>query len=267
MSHLLQQLESAPANARENTAREYLQVYVLRILHERGALANLAFVGGAALRLLYRLPRFSEDLDFSLLPARGARDLSMEALFRGVTADLEQAGYRMTVKGRQPRTVVQVWLRFNGLPAACGWSTDPRIGLSLRVEADLRPPAGARAETTLIQRFFPVALRHHDPASLFAGKLHAILARPWAKGRDWYDLIWYLTEKRGLEPNAALLQNALAQTGHAGIDARNWRTPVLSKLRSLDWNAVLADVRPFVERPSDLEPMTRDAVEKILLQH
>lgn len=94
MSHLLQQLEGIPPKARENPAREYLQVYVLRLLHERGAMASLAFVGGTALRLLYRLPRFSEDLDFSALPERGARDLSMEELFRRITADLEQAGYR-----------------------------------------------------------------------------------------------------------------------------------------------------------------------------
>lgn len=28
-------------------------------------MAQLAFVGGTALRILYKLPRFSEDLDFS----------------------------------------------------------------------------------------------------------------------------------------------------------------------------------------------------------
>lgn len=264
ISHLLQQLEGIAPKSRENVAREYLQVYVLRLLHERGAMANLAFVGGTALRLLYRIPRFSEDLDFSALPERGAKTPAMEPLFRRVTADLEEAGYRMTVKGKQPRSVVQVWLRFDGLPEICGWSTDPRIGLSLRVEADLRPPGGARAETTLIQRFFPIALRHHDPASLFAGKLHAILARPWAKGRDWYDLVWYLTEMRGLEPNRELLSNALAQTGHRAIDANDWRAAVLAKLATLDWNAVLADLRPFVERPSDLESLSRDGVAGLL---
>lgn len=264
MSHLLQQLEGVAPKARENAAREYLQVYVLRLLHERGAMANFAFVGGTALRLLYRLPRFSEDLDFSALPERGAREIPVEELFRGITSDLQAAGYRMTVKGKQPKTVAQAWLRFDGLPAACGWTTDPRLGLSLRVEIDLRPPAGARAETTLIQRFFPLALRHHDPPSLFAGKLHAILARPWAKGRDWFDLVWYLTERRGLEPNEKFLANALAQTGHDEIDPGRWRSAVLARLRSLDWKAVLADLRPFVERPSDLDPLSRESVEKLL---
>ena len=48
--------------------------------------------------------------------------------------------------------------------------------------------------------------------ALFAGKLHAILARRWVKGRDWFDLVWYLTERKGLEPKIDLLEHALQQT-------------------------------------------------------
>lgn len=246
--------------ARENLAREYLQIYLLRLLHERGTMEQLAFVGGTALRLLHRLPRFSEDLDFS---REGRGGLDLQELFRRITWDLEQAGYRMTVRGKQPGHVVQVWLRFDGLPAECGWTRDPRVGLSIRVEADLRPPSGARTETTLIQRFYPVALRHHDLASMFAGKVHALLARPWPKGRDWYDLVWYLTEKRGLVPNLVFLSNALAQTGHPPIDG-GWRGAVRTKLHQLDWQKVLSDVRPFLERASDLDQLSRDSIDKLL---
>lgn len=265
-SHLLQQLEGLAPAARESPAREYLQVYLLRLLHERGAFESLAFGGGTALRLLYRLPRFSEDLVFSVLPDRGRVVPEMEDLFRELTSDLERAGYRMTVRGKQPRGVASVWLRFDGLPAECGWSRDPRIGLSIRAEVDLRPPKGAVAETTLVQRFFPVAIRHHDLPSLFAGKLHAILARPWAKGRDWFDLVWYLTERRGLEPNPTLLANALDQTGHESLRRGDWRAAVQERLRTLDWNAVLSDLRPFVERPSDLAQLDRALVAKLLIR-
>ena len=101
--------------------------------------------------------------------------------------------------------------------------------------------------------------------SLFAGKLHALLARPYAKGRDWFDLVWYLTEKRGLEPNVKLLGNALAQTKLA-IEAVNWRAAVAKKLRSLKWSAVLTDLRPFVERQSDLEMIEPKAIEKLLVR-
>ena len=126
----------------------------------------------------------------------------------------------------------------------------------MKFEIDLRPPRPARVETTLIQRFYPVALCHYDLPSLFAGKLHAILARRWTKGRDWFDLVWYLTEKRGKDPNVRLLANALEQTGHPALPAGGWREAVERRLRALDWKAVLADLRPFVERTSDLEMIT-----------
>lgn len=47
-------------------AREYLQARILQMLQDRGAFRSWAFQGGTALRFLYRLPRFSEDLDFAL---------------------------------------------------------------------------------------------------------------------------------------------------------------------------------------------------------
>jgi len=49
-----------------NRLREYLQTFILHSFHESEAFANLAFVGGTALRFLFQLPRFSEDLDFTL---------------------------------------------------------------------------------------------------------------------------------------------------------------------------------------------------------
>ena len=150
-----------------------------------------------------------------------------------------------------------------GLPKEAGWSADPRIALSVKLEIDLRPPAGAVVETTLVQRFFPVALRHHDLPSLFAGKLHAILARRYAKGRDWFDLVWYLTEKRGLEPNPKLLANALKQTNHA-LPEGGWREAVMRRLASLDWKAVTADLRPFVQRQSDLEVIAPEHIVQLL---
>jgi predicted nucleotidyltransferase component of viral defense system len=261
--HLLAQLEGVDVLSRENIAREYLQVFLLRLLHQRGANAHLAFVGGTALRLLHRLPRFSEDLDFSRIDGVPGR-FDPNASFRSVRRDLEDAGYRVSARAKSPGNVTQAWFRFEGLPAEAGWSRDPRVGLSIRVEADLRPPEGAGLETTLIQRFYPIALRHHDLPSLFAGKLHALLARPWPKGRDWYDLVWYLTEQRGLEPHLDFLGAALAQTGHHALRPSRWRSEVLARLRALDWSKVIDDVRPFLERPSDLDSLTPAAIEKLL---
>jgi len=260
--HLLQRMEGEPVEERRNLAREYLQVYLLRLLHEAGANRALAFQGGTALRLLHRLPRFSEDLDFASIHGEDAPD--PEALFREIKAKLENSGYQIGVRARTERAVVSAFFRFEGLPRALGWSEDPRLALAVKVEMDLRPPEGAGVETTLVQRFFPVAVRHHDLPSLFSGKLHALLARPWAKGRDWFDLTWYLTEKRGTEPNSVFLANALSQTGHDPALAARWRQAVRERLAEIDWGAVEKDVAPFLERPEDLRHISPGGIEKLL---
>lgn len=57
---------NASALERCNLAREYLQALILQSLQRSGAMTSLAFHGGTALRFLYSLPRYSEDLDFAL---------------------------------------------------------------------------------------------------------------------------------------------------------------------------------------------------------
>jgi len=258
--HLLRQMAALPMAARRSAAREYLQVYLLRLLHEAGALGSWAFVGGTALRLLYGLPRFSEDLDFTFAGAPA----DPRSVFVRVGSELERAAYDVRVRVRDEKAVASAMFRFGGIPRELGWTRDPRLGVSVRVEVDLRPPSGAGVETTLVQRFFPVAVRHHDPPSLFAGKLQALVSRPWAKGRDWFDLVWFLTEKRGTEPNAELLRNALVQTGHRDAAAMPWREAVRARLRGLDWSAVEADLAPFLERPGDLAHLSPGLVDKLL---
>jgi predicted nucleotidyltransferase component of viral defense system len=262
--HLLQTTRAEPIERRANLAREYLQIYLLRVLHEVGATAELAFVGGTALRVLHRLPRFSEDLDFSLEPAAKRAKLDAARLFTRIERALLDAGYDLAVKARSERTVAHAFFRFRGVPREVGWSRDPEQALSIKLEIALRPPHGALVETTLVQRFFPVSVRHYDLPSLFAGKLHAILARRWAKGRDWFDLVWYLTAQAGLEPNLELLRNAIEQTGHAALQGDDWRRAVVGRLDALDWKAVLADLRPFVERQADLDMLSKEAIRKLL---
>ena len=200
--HLLQQVAQGPTETLGNRAREYLQAYLLRLIHEAGGFRHLAFLGDTALRLLHRLPRFSEDLDFATATTVAAGGASAPTeLFLRLKSSLVAAGYEVTVKARTEPTVASAFFRFEGLPRLVGFSSDPRLALSVKVKIDTNPPAGAGVETTLMQRFFPIAVRHHDLPSLFAGKLHALLARPYPKGRDWYDLVWYRTEQRRLEPN------------------------------------------------------------------
>ncbi len=53
--------------APEHIAREIYEILILRHLSQSPLLDSLIFKGGTALRLAYHSPRFSEDLDFSLI--------------------------------------------------------------------------------------------------------------------------------------------------------------------------------------------------------
>ena len=98
-----------------------------------------------------------------------------------------------------------------------------------------------------------LGLFHYDRPSLLAEKLHAILSRKYTKGRDLYDLAWYLSDADWPAPNLIHLNNALRQTDWQGPAAtpKNWRTLVARKLETIDWGAALQDVSPFLERKQD----------------
>jgi predicted nucleotidyltransferase component of viral defense system len=239
-----------------NRLREYLQCLLLRSLHEREAFASVAFVGGTALRLLHDLPRFSEDLDFSLVPS--GRYAGREWV-TGIKRDLSLAGFDVDVTWNE-RSVVHVgWVRIAGLLREAGLSGMSEQKLSIKIEIDTRPPTGARSEKRLVTRYLTFLLQYYDLPSLMAGKLRAVLTRKYAKGRDWFDLAWYLSRRPAVAPNLALLGNALEQTGSAGrLDAQNWRALVRDRLAVLDVDAIARDVSPFLERYDDAGMLTRE---------
>jgi hypothetical protein len=109
-------------------------------------------------------------------------------------------------------------------------------------------------------------LQHHDRSSLLAGKLHALLQRPYLKGRDVYDLLWFLSDPDWPEPNLTMLNNALEQTGWDGppLTERNWRAVVRDRLHHRSWERVVDDVRPFLEPRADLTLLSYENVMHVL---
>jgi hypothetical protein len=105
-------------------------------------------------------------------------------------------------------------------------------------------------------------------ASLLAGKLHALLVRPHLKGRDVYDLVWYLADPKWPPPNLEMLRNALDQTAWEGprVTASNWTDIVARRLddRAGDWNEVIRDVRPFLPESFDPETLALTNVRELL---
>jgi predicted nucleotidyltransferase component of viral defense system len=241
---------------KRNLVREYLQARILESLQRSGAMIPLAFQGGTALRFLFSIARFSEDLDFAL--ERASANFDFRSYLKEIQSVFTAEGYNVQIKLNDQKTVHSAFVRFYGLLYELNLSSQANEALSVKIEVDTHPPEGAGLEIDLVRRYIPLRLQHHDRASLLSGKLHAILQRDYAKGRDLYDLMWYLSDPDWPEPNLVLLGNALIQTHWAGPvpDHDNWRGIIYERLKSLDWNMALADVRPFMERPNEIDLLT-----------
>ena len=251
----------APAE-KLNILREYLQAFAMRSLHESEAYACLSFVGGTALRFVYDLPRFSENLDFSLENPTGYDPLKW---LKKLKRDMTLAGFDTAISWNDRKTVHTAWVKVAGLLKETGLAAMAGQNLSIKLEIDSQPPAGAETISTVINRHLMFALQHHSLSSLMAGKVHALLTRKYSKGRDWYDLLWYLGHRPPTVPNLGLLKNALDQTQGTGtFQSADWRGLLLGKVHGQDFSTLLQDVEPFLERSQDAKLMTAEHFQSLL---
>lgn len=246
--------------------REYLQARLLQILQDNAAFMNWAFVGGTALRFLYFMPRFSEDLDFSLVKS-GAED-HFQDMVLAIKKTFEAEDYQVNLKVNSVKTVKNAFIKFEGLLFESGYSQHRSEIISIKMELDTNPPEGAHLTSTIIRKHVILNLQHYDKSSLLAGKLHALLSRRYIKGRDVYDLFWYLSDRNWPQPNIAFLNNALQQTGWQGepVTIDNWRKLLREKFESVDWERIVADVRPFLEHPEEIQLLNKANLIKLLTE-
>ena len=262
--HLRQLVRGREPLQGRNLVREYLQARILGAFQRAGAMTALAFQGGTCLRFLFNLPRYSEDLDFAL--EGQAPGYKLRGYLQAVQTELSAENYQVELRVKEHRVVHSAFVRFPGVLYETGLSPYPSESLAVKVEVDTLPPAGAVTGISLLRRHEMLRLFHHDRASLLAGKLHAILKRPYTKGRDIYDLIWYLSDPDWPLPNLALLNSALRQTDRDSeeLTSGTWRQAVATRLDALDWQAAVTDVQPFLERQDDLDLIDRNEVMRLL---
>ena len=254
-----------------NALREILQEVALLGLWRSKLFEHAAFYGGTALRILYGLDRFSEDLDFSLLAPDSTFELSryMPAL------ESELAGFGFKAEGKiQQKSVetavqsaflkadtLQVMLEFE-IDATVKKRIHPGQLLKIKLEVDTDPPPGFTSEAKYLLQPIPFAVRTYSLSDLFAGKIHELLFRRWnnrVKGRDWYDFVWYCAYHPHL--HVSHLQERMRQSGHSSnerlsfVDVRNF---LRDAIQALDVSQARQDVRPFIRDPKTLDIWSTD---------
>jgi len=246
-------------NDNKNRIREYIQKYLLYILYKQKLYKNIVFCGGTALRILYDTKRFSEDMDFSL--SQNSRDYSFRDLLEVIKKELVLAGYEnIVIKFKDKNTVNAAFFKFPSLLYEYELSGHKDENLTIKLDVDTNPPSGGTEKLSLYQSVYMFYILHYDLPSLFAGKMHALLCRKYTKGRDWYDLLWYLSNNKKPEPNFLMLNNAIKQSesGCPEINRNNWKLELKKAVDKVNMEKVRDDVHVFLENPGDIEFLTKE---------
>lgn len=241
------------AQREHNLLREILQEIALSALARAGFFKQGAFQGGTCLRILHGVRRFSEDLDFILKQAR--TDFEWRRFEGGLIDEFGLYGAELEILDRASQATVQaLWLKEQSLGKILDLKHPLRPGrkITIKLEVDCNPPAGSRFETGYVNFPVPFSLLAQDLESGFASKLHALLCRDYVKGRDWYDLTWYVG--RRIRPRLELLGNAIDQQGPwsgQSIKMDNaWLIEELgNKIDAVDFRQARKDVERFLDEP------------------
>ncbi len=244
---VLSHLSSATdKQAKIHILRELLQTIVLYRLSNSPHAADLIFGGGTALRFFYDLPRYSEDLDFEYDAIRNPQ-ISLGTLMQPIARFFSDQGITTEHTGHEKTTVYKGYFKFPGLLHQLGLSTDPKRTFTIKLEIDTHPPALTSTETFTISKYnFTFPLRKRDLPGMMAGKLAALIKRPYTKGRDYYDTMWYMLHR--VTPDMELLEE---MTGISTLDGLLERMDTI--FDRYDPSVIIQDVGPFLQRQAEIE--------------
>lgn len=276
MNDLLKQLISKPLPESEQEIiqllRELLQSLTLLGLWRSNFFEHAAFYGGTALRILYGLDRFSEDLDFSLLKSNN--DFTFEKYRDAIIRELEAFGFAVSfeIKEKNNRSEIEsAFIKTNTLnqlivieaPANITSAFDKQKIMKVKLEVDTNPPMGFDTEMKYVFSPIQFAVKSFTLPSSFAGKMHAILCRKWktrVKGRDWYDFAWYVGNYPEL--NLKHLEERMRQSGDYKENAELTKNKFLkildTTIENLDIEKAREEVEQFVDNKTLLDLWSKE---------
>ncbi len=244
-----------------NAFKEIAQEIALFSLARGDFFKHAAFQGGTCLRIVYGLPRFSEDLDFILNSHNPS--FSWQTFLNDIKLEFESFGLTLEVKDRSQadNVVKKAFLKENSfgkvLQLSYARDSSDVQAINIKLEIDTNPPQGSEFESKFVEFPTPFSIVAQTMPTLFAGKLHALLCRQYVKGRDWYDFTWYVTRKTAI--NYSFLQHALLQQGPwKGQEItinRDWVCKELEKkVQAINWSTASKDVEIFLQ-PRELQSL------------
>jgi len=275
---MLERYELTNSNSSYDALREILQEIVLLGLYDAGFFKHAAFYGGTALRILHNLPRFSEDLDFSLL--KSDPKFNLVPYQEAIISTLKAFGFDVTIEIKEKNNnsaIASAFVKGNTIEHLININAPKDItnkihkdkAVKIKLEVDTNPPL--QFETANIIRLTPrpFSINAFTLPSLYAGKMHAILCRAWStrpKGRDWYDLVWYIAND--VELDTIHLKARLSQSCKY-LEENNIQIPneltkqtikdlLLQRIETLDISKAKNDLQPFIKDIREIELWSKE---------
>lgn len=245
--------------------REIMQEVALAGLYRAGFFEKAAFYGGTALRILHGIDRFSEDLDFSLLQPEN--DFKIEKYLTAIEEEFLSLGMKVSIQEKTKKIKSNVDSAF--LKSDTLWHElelenlnppvpyDNRLHVKIKIEVDTQPPGGFVTEDKLLLNPFSFYVKTYTLPDLFAGKMHALLYRKWKqrmKGRDWYDMEWYI--RKGTPLHLGHFVSRAVDSNDLDSDALSieaFKNILREKINNVSMEMIKEDVRKFIKDDSSIK--------------
>ncbi len=244
----------------EHAVKEIIQEIALYGLWRSGFFNIAAFQGGTSLRILHGMNRFSEDLDFIL--QKPDMNFCWSKYLHGMITCFEEFGLQSEVldKDKMDQRIKKAMTKDNSIGRQLNLSffrDNPAKKQKIKLEIDVNPPKNSDFDYSYLDFPLDFEVCHQDLESNFSLKIHALLCRPYLKGRDWYDFNWYI--KQHIQPNLPHLQSALFQWGPWAdqvitVNIQWLQNALTEKINTINWQDAVADVERFIS-PGELHSL------------
>lgn len=271
LKNMLDKYEIKNSIDETNAMKEIIQEIVICGLSRGGFFNEAAFYGGTALRIFYGLNRFSEDLDFALLKPN--KDFDLSKYFPFIEKEVQAYGLNLSITEKEKTkdsNIMSAFLKGDTkehilmfFPNENMQNTTSLKNIKIKFEVDINPPSGAKYDLKYKLLPSPHQVKLYDEASLFAGKIHAILCRNWnyrTKGRDLYDYIFYLS--KNISVNLELVKEKLIDSNvlkrNDNFDINVLKEMLTNKFNEINYNDAKEDVIAFIEDKDSLNLWTKE---------
>ncbi len=260
---MLEDFEISGLEEAELAIKQCVQKIILCGLARGGFFNHATFYGGTALRLLYDLERYSEDLDFVLNEKNP--NFNLERYFPCIVDSLIGLGLNFEIEYKPKKNfsnVITAYVKGNFRNILNTFfedylfdkNTHAEKVVKVKIDVATNPVDGGIYDFKFINKPAIFQVRTFNLSTIFAAKISACLFRyegrkEHIKGRDYFDFVFLLNKKTKVNIN--YLKGILINEGRILVDddfnIKILKNMLIEKFKTLNYETAKKDVEPYVD--------------------